>query len=107
MVVVAASGEVREFPLSDQDRLNLLAGAARGEKRLAAVWTQAGGPTRYVVRAGVGPWPPPEEGAPEGLERWAREDAAATDGAVRYRAISENPWKTLEMGLLDPAQLAP
>ena len=104
-VVAAGSGEVREFPLSAADRETLVAGMNSGDGRLAAVWTEVGGPTRFVVRAGVGPWPPPEAGAPAGPQSWAREDAAGPRDKVRFRVITSNPWMTVEQGYLQPGQL--
>ncbi len=105
--VAARTGEVRDFPLSENDRRALLESARRSEGRLVAIWTQTGGPTRFVVRAGSGPWPPPADGLPPGPRRWAAADAAAFDGRVRYRVITENPWKTVEEGFLQPDRLDP
>jgi len=105
LVAVARSGEVREFPLSADDRRALIEGVNGPHNRLVAVWEEEGGPARFVVRAGVGPWPAPNEDEPEGPERWARADAAAFDGRVRYRLIKQDPWTTLAEGFLQPGQL--
>ena len=103
--VAAKTGEVRDFPLSDADRQALVESIDRGDGRLVAIWTQVGGPTRFVVRAGTGPWPGPDEGTPADPQRWAREDAASFNGRVRYRVITANPWMTVEEGFLQPGQL--
>ena len=105
LIAVAQSGEVREFPLAEADRRALIEGINGPHNRLVAVWEEEGGPTRFVVRAGVGPWPAPDEDEPEGPERWARADAAAFDGQVRYRLIGQDPWTTLAEGFLQPGQL--
>ncbi|WP_457637957.1 hypothetical protein [Oceanithermus sp.] len=105
MLVVASNGEVREFPLREEDRRGLLESAARGEGRLVAIWEEVGGPTRMVVRGGTGPWPEPEPSSPPGPVRWAREDAHAFSGLVKYRQITSNPWKTTKEGVLQPDQL--
>ena len=103
--VAANTGEVREFPLSENDRRALVESIHRNDGRLVAIWTQVGGPTRFVVRAGTGPWPAPNEDTPSGPQRWAREDAARFNGRVRYRIITENPWITVEKGFLPSDQL--
>ncbi|GEM_PF-2871338 len=104
LAVSASSGEVREFPLKDEDRKALLADS-EGGSRLVAIWTEVGGPTRFVVRAGIGPWKAPAAGAPAGPQRWAAEDAATFHGKVRYRIITKDPWLTVEKGYLQPGQL--
>ncbi|HGY10042.1 MAG TPA: hypothetical protein ENK37_08345 [Oceanithermus profundus] len=96
--VASHTGEVREVGWPE-------GGLGALAPRLVAVWLVVGGGVRYIVRAGTGPWPPPEPGSPGGPDRWAREDAARFAGRVRYRIVTRDPWMTLDEGLFLPGQL--